>query len=98
MRHDPGLDASPPVRFIMEVERNGYSTFHSPTAVDRHPPREAAAYVGTSAQEDLLWAYGCLHLEEFRRVTDGTRTRALRSHNPLSSVSGRCQMLQNRLI
>jgi hypothetical protein len=32
------------------------------------------------------------------RVTDGTRTRALRSHNPLSPVSRRCRMLQNRLI
>jgi hypothetical protein len=28
-------------------------------------------------------------------VTDGTRTRDLRSHNPLSSVSERCHMLQN---
>src|SRR5215211_432470 len=32
------------------------------------------------------------------RVTDGTRTRALRSHNPPTSVSGRCSMLQNQLI
>jgi hypothetical protein len=31
------------------------------------------------------------------RVTDGARTRALRSHNPTSPVSGRCQTLQNRL-
>ena len=43
MRHDPGLDASPPVRYILEVERSGYSTFHLPFAVDGQPPREAAA-------------------------------------------------------
>jgi hypothetical protein len=55
----------------------GYSSFHLPSDVDGQPPREAAAYGGTSAQEDLLWAYGCLHLEEFRRVTDGTRTSDL---------------------
>jgi len=35
---------------------------------------------------------------ESMRVTDGTRTRALRSHNPLTPVSGRCRMLHNRLI
>ena len=33
----------------------------------------------------------------YARVTDGTRTRALRSHNPLPSVSRCCCMLQNRL-
>jgi hypothetical protein len=59
MRHDPGLAASPPVRYILEVERSGYSSFHLSSAVDGHPPREAAAYGGTSAQEDLLRAYGC---------------------------------------
>ncbi len=32
---------------------------YRPPAVDGHPPREAAAYGGTSAQEDLLRAYGC---------------------------------------
>src|SRR5215218_2545781 len=32
-----------------------------------------------------------------QRVTDGARTRDLRSHNPLSSVSERCCTLQNRL-
>jgi hypothetical protein len=31
------------------------------------------------------------------RVTDGTRTRALRSHNPPTSVSRRCCRLQNQL-
>jgi hypothetical protein len=59
MRHDPGLASSPPVRYILEVERSGYSSFHLPSAVDGQPPREAATYGGTSAQEDLLWAYGC---------------------------------------
>src|SRR5215204_309560 len=34
----------------------------------------------------------------FSWVTDGARTRALRSHNPMSSVSERCRVLQNRLI
>src|SRR5829696_2094497 len=32
MRHDPGLAASPPVRYILEVERSGYSPFHLPSA------------------------------------------------------------------
>src|SRR5215207_6676560 len=32
MRHDPGLAASPPVRYILEVERSGCSSFHSPSA------------------------------------------------------------------
>jgi hypothetical protein len=41
-----------------------------------------------------------LHLTyaEYGRVTAGARTRALRSHNPTTLVSGRCQALQNRLI
>src|SRR5919112_388524 len=47
MRHAPGLDASPPVRYIMEVERSGYSSFHLPSAVDGYPPRKAVAYGGT---------------------------------------------------
>src|SRR4029450_6801034 len=38
MRHDQGLAASPPVRYILEVERSGCSPFHSPAAVyDNHP-------------------------------------------------------------
>ena len=43
MRHDPGLAASPPSRYILEVERSEYSSFHLPSAVDGQPPREAAA-------------------------------------------------------
>ena len=43
MRHDPRLAASPPVRYILEVERGGYPPFHLPSAVDGQPPREAAA-------------------------------------------------------
>jgi hypothetical protein len=27
MRHDPGLAASPPVRYMLKVERSGYSPF-----------------------------------------------------------------------
>jgi hypothetical protein len=34
---------------------------------------------------------------ESERVTDGTRTRALRSHNPTTSVATGCRALQNRL-
>src|SRR5918997_1706349 len=55
----PGACRKPPVRYILEVERSGCSSFHSPSAVDGQPPREAAAYGDTSAQEDLLSAYGC---------------------------------------
>src|SRR5215208_3363077 len=32
MRHDPGLAASPPVRYILEVEGSGYSSFHLSSA------------------------------------------------------------------
>jgi hypothetical protein len=35
---------------------------------------------------------------EYRRVIDGTRTRDLRSHNPLSPVSIGCPLLQKQLI
>src|SRR5215203_280752 len=42
MQHDPGLAASPPVRYIMKVERSGCSPFILPSAVDGQPPREAA--------------------------------------------------------
>src|ERR671916_2694047 len=37
-------------------------------------------------------------LPSSERVTDGTRTRVLRSHNPPTSVSRRCCRLQDRLI
>ena len=37
------------------------------------------------------------YLYGFVRVTDGARTRDLRSHNPTTPVSGCCCMLQNRL-
>jgi hypothetical protein len=35
---------------------------------------------------------------ESKRVTDGTRTRDLRSHNPTTSVAAGCCGLQNQLI
>ncbi len=35
---------------------------------------------------------------KFRRVADGARTRALRSHNPRTQVSTCCRALQNRRI
>jgi hypothetical protein len=59
MRHDPGLDASPPVCCILEVEGSGYSSFHSPSAVDGQPPRKVAArsvrrYADTSAPPSKL--------------------------------------------
>src|SRR4051794_12107565 len=66
MRHDPGLTASPPVRYILEVERGGYPSFHLPSAVDGQPPREAAAYggtvspVGSPVGSELLLRQGCL--------------------------------------
>src|SRR5215204_1729678 len=142
MQHDPGLDASPPVCCILEVERSGYSPFHFSSAVDEQPPRKAAAYGGTQTPRNtsappsklitLLKPSICFRVPTrlakqsmcdsncrqnrvgqrrnrprrrgirltyavLSRVTDGTRTRALRSHNPLTFVSGRCSMLQNRL-
>jgi hypothetical protein len=38
------------------------------------------------------------YLSGMKGVTDGTRTRALRSHNPLSLVPMGCPLLQNQLI
>ena len=63
-------------------------------------------YSGTTL-ETLLWCFGirvfrrwCEMVSDqavrYQRVTDGTRTRALRSHNPPTSVSRCCRMLQNR--
>src|SRR5919107_3917168 len=125
MRHDPGLDTSPPVCCIMELERSGYSSFHLPSAVDGQPPREAAAYSGTQSPRNtsappsklitLLKPLICFRIPthlakqsmcdthcrqnrvgqrrnstrlrgirltyaESKRVTDGARTRGLRSH------------------
>ena len=66
MRHDPGLDASPTVRYILEVERRVPIPFHLPSAVDGQPPREAAAYGGTvspgesSVGSELLLRQNCL--------------------------------------
>ena len=142
MRHDPGLAASPPVRYILELERSVYSSFHLPSAVDGHPAREAAAYGGaqtarnTSAPPSklitLLKPLICFRVPTrlakqskcdsncrqnrvgqlrnrprlrgirltyavLSRVIDGARTRDLRSHNPPTSVSERCRVLQNRL-
>src|ERR687894_645326 len=59
MRHDPGLDASPPVGYILEVERRVPTPFHLPSAVDGQPPRNAAAhgvqrYADTSAPPSKL--------------------------------------------
>src|SRR5215216_6100933 len=55
MRHDPGLAASPPVRYILEVERSGCSSFHSPSAVyDIHPnawKRNSANFACTEFSE-----------------------------------------------
>ena len=49
MRHDPGLAASPPVRYILKMERSGYSPFPLSSAVNGQALREAqcAAYGGT---------------------------------------------------
>jgi hypothetical protein len=52
------------------------------------------AWSGIDGSKDAAFWSTCLSL----RVTDGTRTRALRTHNPLSPVSECCRMLQNRLI
>ncbi len=56
MRHDPGLDASPPVPYILEVERSGYSSFHIPRPLwtDNLLAKRRRTAV-PSAQEDLLW-------------------------------------------
>src|ERR671910_3596635 len=142
MRHDHGLDASPPVCCILEVERSGYSSFHLPSAVDGYPPRKAVAYGGTQTPRNtsappsklitLLKPLICFRvptrlakqsmcdsncrqnrvgqrrnrprLQGIRltctvlsRVTDGARTRDLRSHNPLTPVSTCCPKLHKQL-
>src|ERR687898_1278551 len=46
------------------------------------------------------WYKSGIRTSDSHRLTAGpmARPRDLRSHNPLTSVSGRCRMLQNRLI
>jgi Mn-containing catalase len=62
MRHDPGLAASPPVRYILEVEGSGYSSFVLPSAVDGQPPRDVAyKFMSFSEGEESAqgrWAQG----------------------------------------
>jgi PAS domain-containing protein len=64
---------------------------NTPEAILRLTPYDLGPY---SWEHSTNSPYLC----EFTRVTDGTRTRALRSHNPLSSVSRGCRALQNWLI
>ena len=64
------------------------------TASPLLPPRCQAA----GRDPEILAASACSAYLREMRVTDGTRTRTLRSHNPLSSVSGCCRALQNRFI
>ena len=45
MRHDPGLAASPPVRYILEVERSEYSSFHLPMYTAQTPDGPKRKYV-----------------------------------------------------
>jgi len=59
---------------------------------------QGLALVPLAAPEISPYPRFGLTYAEYERVTEGTRTRALRSHNPPTSVSGRCRMLQNRLI
>jgi hypothetical protein len=41
-----------------------------------------------------FWAYLC----RYEKVTDGARTRALRSHNPKTSVATCCRVLHKPLM
>jgi hypothetical protein len=62
MRHDPGLAASPPVRYMLRVERNGHSPFPLIVRCGRTTSSRSGGAPRTavpSAQEDLPRAYGC---------------------------------------
>ena len=90
MRHERGLDASPPVRYIMEVERRGYSSSHLPSAVDGQPPREAAATRRSSAPagDGARGRAGRAHFPRRRRQAgsadyDGAHTGAVVGPSPL---------------
>ncbi|GAA2868668.1 hypothetical protein GCM10010517_28520 [Streptosporangium fragile] len=48
LRHDPGLVASPPVRYTLGVERSGYSPFPSSSAVDGQALRGPAYHQNRS--------------------------------------------------
>jgi hypothetical protein len=81
MRHDPGLAASPPVRYMLKVERSGYSPFPfightmpavagafatgSPIAVS---PRVADGmiYVDLSGRRPACQCSACLGLHEVK--------------------------------
>jgi hypothetical protein len=62
MRHDPGLAASPLVRYTLRVERSGYSPFRLIVRCGRTASSRSGGAPRTalpSAQEDLPWADGC---------------------------------------
>src|SRR5829696_1229608 len=93
MRHDQGLDASPPVCCILEVERSGYSSFQLPSAVDGQPPLKAAAcsvrrYADTS--KHLGPSFETNHIAETINMLSSTYTsrQAIDVRLKLSSKPG----------
>src|SRR6266536_1946832 len=61
LRHDPGLAASPPVRYTLKVARSGYFPCPLSSAVDgQGPPEdESSRYLAQDA-EDRALSLGCL--------------------------------------
>ena len=78
MRHDPGLDASPPVPYIIGSGEEWVLFF--PLTVRCGRTTSSRSCGGTSAQEDLLWAYGC---------SRGARSSPSRSSSPRRTSAGR---------
>src|SRR5918994_5553958 len=72
MRHDPGLDTSPPVRYILEVERRVPTPFHLSSAVGGQPPREAASHSRPACKALGVTTYSTT----LRRATPSSRSTA----------------------
>jgi hypothetical protein len=72
---------------------------HRAERVEAHQPTVPMESKGGDGVDDLDETCETAHYQvTTERVTDGARTRDLRSHNPLTSVSERCRMLQKPLI
>src|SRR6266536_3347613 len=86
LRHDPGLAASPPVRYTLKVARSGYSPSPISSAVDGPPPREAAARRVRRYRRPRRISDGLT--TEFSVAVDGIRPRAGRHDQACVGGSG----------
>ena len=67
-----------------------------PAQAQTSPRRQWCQLAFVSAVRQYATLLIRLTYAKYENVTNRTRTRALRSQNPTSPVSGRCRVLQNR--